>query len=175
MSSADQLEARPIVAHMNSAGFEGLLASDGNSPSQGRPALYSPVRAGFSCASPYPSLHRNGSASASGRTSRGRAAPSRRPASPQWVAMQDDDLFPVIERLDVPQLDSWVDRAFQGPRPPLRAKCQHCLGQVFWTERSGQAYGWRCATCIPASRPDDRLTIVSTAPPAPHPDYADEN
>jgi hypothetical protein len=54
-----------------------------------------------------------------------------------------DDLFlhTVIDRLDVLELNSCVPMAFQAQRPPRRARCTSCLGQSFWTERSGHAHG----------------------------------
>jgi hypothetical protein len=59
-----------------------------------------------------------------------------------------------------------VNPAFHVEKPPAAARCTACHGHHFWQEASGQKFGWRCATCIPAVRPPDRITIVDTMEPA---------
>jgi hypothetical protein len=46
--------------------------------------------------------------------------------------------------------------------PPSGARCSNCGSQAFWTELSGRRHGWRCCTCVPHHRPDDRVEIIET-------------
>jgi hypothetical protein len=59
-----------------------------------------------------------------------------------------------------------VNPAFHADKPPAMARCTSCSGHFFWTEASGQRFGWRCPTCIPFVRPLDRVTIIDTLEPA---------
>jgi hypothetical protein len=53
--------------------------------------------------------------------------------------------------------------AYVGIAPASGSACSRCLSTTFWTEKSGRNGGWRCFCCVPATRPDDRLTIIDTA------------
>jgi hypothetical protein len=55
-----------------------------------------------------------------------------------------------------------VPPAFHLDTPPVTARCTACSGHYFWTEASGQRFGWRCATCIPFVRPPDRIVVIDT-------------
>lgn len=85
------------------------------------------------------------------------------------MALNHTDLFQESDHDAELRLTGWVMPKLHPPAtpslqpPPHGAACSNCGSQAFWTEISGRRHGWRCCTCIPHHRPDDRVEVLETA------------